>query len=163
MRNFVRCVFLVVASVAVGFQIPGCGSSSPATPPATPSCVRKSDCKTPLICADSFCVAECEQSVDCSSGARCIKATDGNTFQPPQKKICQFNSDCTPGLVCGTDGQCRNQCKADIDCLKGQKCTAVSLLCADPINDRDYDKTTNEFKTPVPPGMPASGVLNSFV
>src|SRR5258708_684956 len=149
MRNFVRCVFLVVASVAVGFQIQGCGSSTPATPPATPSCVRRSDCKNALrICADSFCVGEGEASLDWTNGARCIIAAAGNTCQPPEKKLCQFNSDCTPGLVCGTDLQCRNQCKTDVDCPRKQVCTSVSLLCADPTTDRDYDKTTNEFKTP---------------
>jgi hypothetical protein len=91
------------------------------------------------------------------AGARCIKATDGNTCQPPEKKTCALNSDCTPGLVCGADLQCRNQCSKDIDCLKGQKCTTNSKLCADPITDKEYDPATNELKNAVDGGATGSG------
>jgi len=121
-----------------------CGGG--ASKPKTPQCQLPSDCKDPLICIQTYCVKACNEGRDCPAGARCIKATEGNSCQPFEKVTCSLRSDCTQPLVCGIDLQCRNQCKEDIDCTGGQKCTSVSHLCADPERDKNYDPVTNEFK-----------------
>jgi hypothetical protein len=55
--------------------------------------------------------------------------------------------------VCGVDLQCRSQCQADVDCPKGQKCTSITKLCADPTVDKgNYDPLTNEFKNVIDAG-----------
>jgi hypothetical protein len=132
--------------------VQGCGGSSGGSP-KTPMCVRASDCTGKLVCVQNFCVQQCVQSKDCSSGERCIVATGGNSCQPPEKAACTYNSDCTIPLVCGVDLQCRNQCQTDVDCTTGQVCTSVSKLCADPAIDSNYNPLTNEFKTAVDAGV----------
>jgi hypothetical protein len=130
----------------------GCGSSST---PKTPTCLLASDCQNSLQCVQGYCVTACKQSKDCPSGERCIIATQGNTCQPTETAKCQYTSQCTVPLVCALDGECRNQCQADIDCLTGQKCTSVTHLCADPSIDKNYDPATNEFV-----GMADAGVAD---
>jgi hypothetical protein len=50
--------------------------------------------------------------------------------QLPDERGCTFNSECPDQhQVCGIDGQCRDQCVADRDCLAEQTC--VSATCAD--------------------------------
>ncbi len=137
---------LLFAAALFGPVLQGCGGSSGGSP-KTPLCVRASDCTGTLVCIQNFCVQPCESSKDCSNGERCIKATGGNSCQPPEKTSCTYTSDCTIPLVCGVDLQCRSQCQANIDCLAGQVCTSVSKLCADPTVDKGtYDPTTNDFK-----------------
>ncbi|HET6284829.1 MAG TPA: hypothetical protein VFH73_27985, partial [Polyangia bacterium] len=121
-----------------------CGGG--ASKPKTPQCQLPSDCKDPLVCIQTYCVKACNEGRDCPAGARCIKATEGNSCQPFEKVTCSLNSQCTRPLVCGIDLQCRNQCMEDIDCTGGQRCTSVSHLCADPERDKNYDPVTNEFK-----------------
>jgi len=136
----VRCSLILVAGLILG----GCSGSSKV--PATPGCFHASDCKDPLQCVQLYCVAACEESRDCPNGERCIKATEGNTCQPPETATCQYTSQCTKPLVCSFDQQCRDQCQKDIDCPTGQKCTSVTHLCADPTIDKNYDPATNEFR-----------------
>lgn len=144
-KSFGRLMFLAALLVPV---LQGCGGSSggPKQGP-TPVCVRPSDCSGQLVCIQGFCVQECTTSKDCLiSGGRCIKATGGNSCQPPERTTCAYASDCTTPLVCGVDLQCRNQCQTDVDC-PGGRCTSISKLCADPKIDPNYDQATNEFKT----------------
>ncbi|HXI60332.1 MAG TPA: hypothetical protein VNO55_29915, partial [Polyangia bacterium] len=145
MKNLTYWALIAICGI-VGFQ--GCGSSGGKAPVAlTPRCILPSDCSGHLVCIDRYCVNECAESKDCTGGARCIAVEGGgNSCQPPEKKLCTLNSDCSAGLVCGVDQQCRNQCHTDVDCPKNQRCTASSLLCADPKTDTNYDPTTNEFK-----------------
>jgi hypothetical protein len=145
--------FLLAATLFIPW-LQGCGGSSGSSPKApTPVCVRSSDCSGALVCIQNFCVQQCVQSKDCSNGERCIAATGGNSCQPPEKTTCSYNSQCTDPLVCGADFQCRNQCQADVDCPKGQKCTSVSKVCVDlTIDQGNYDPTTNDFKV-----IPADG------
>ena len=147
-------MFFFAALLVPGLQ--GCGGSSGgAKQNATPVCVRPSDCTGALVCIQGYCVQQCVESKDCPSGERCIagaSASVGNSCQPPEKTSCSYNSQCDP-LVCGVDLQCRSQCQADVDCPKGQKCTSVSKLCADPTIDKNnYDPVTNEFKTTLDAG-----------
>ncbi|HEY1532584.1 MAG TPA: hypothetical protein VGF76_01155, partial [Polyangiaceae bacterium] len=50
--------------------------------------------------------------------------------QLAQEQDCTYNSQCPEGQVCGVDGQCRDQCASDRDCVSGQEC--VKGNCADP-------------------------------
>src|SRR6185369_11490302 len=146
MRRSPGVVSVVGSGVLISlFGIASCGGGS-SKPPPTPQCVLSSDCIGLLSCVQGYCVKACDQSKDCPYSERCIKATEGNTCQPLEKATCALNSQCTQPLVCGIDLQCRNQCNQDIDCPKGQKCTSVSHLCADPTLDKNYDPTKNEFK-----------------
>ena len=130
--------FANVAAMAVValFAYAGCGGSSGSKAAPTPLCVHPSDCSGALVCIQGYCVQQCAQSKDCSSGERCIAATGGNSCQPPEKSTCTYTSQCTSPLVCGIDQQCRNQCQADIDCPTGQLCTPVTKLCWDPTIDK---------------------------
>lgn len=135
----------------------GCGGSSGGKPSPAPLCVRPSDCTGTLVCIQGFCVQPCETSKDCTGGERCIEATGGNSCQPPQKTSCVYTSDCTTPLVCAVDQQCRNQCHTDIDCPGGQRCTAITKLCADPNVDKNFDPTTDEFIVASDGGSKAPG------
>src|SRR5579872_5821650 len=99
MKNLAYAVVVALCAV-VGLQSCG-GSNNNNAQALTPRCVLPSDCSGHLICIDRYCVNECVESKDCTGGARCIQVADGNSCQPPEKKLCQLNSDCTAGLVCG--------------------------------------------------------------
>ena len=134
-------------------------SCSSSKPPATVQCVYNSDCSGALKCSQGICENECTTSKDCNNGQeRCISVVDAATSapqfvcQPMEKSTCVMNSQCSP-LYCSSDGQCRNQCAADVDCPYGvsgthMKCaqdpeTALPV-CVDPVADAmNYDPTTN--------------------
>ena len=131
-----------VALVATLVFAVGCGSSGAKK---TPSCVHQSDCSGNLMCTQGYCVGMCATAKDCG-GARCVEAAEGPTCQPTEKVTCNYNSDCTQPLICSGDFQCRNQCHTAADCTRGQVCTALSKLCADPSVDTNYDPATMDFK-----------------
>jgi hypothetical protein len=177
-----------MGAAAAGGLAVGCSSSS--KPPPTVQCILASDCKdVTKQCVQGYCVGVCTTSQDCPSGQRCVKYADttgaagaagdtggaggatgatvpvsaGNICQVPEIKTCALNSDCTPGLFCAKDLQCRNMCNADVDCLGGvssanpPKCT-ISHYCVDPIADAsNYDPTTNDLK----PAVSAGGTTGS--
>jgi hypothetical protein len=93
-------------------------------------CNINSDCSSPLVCAFRKCHMACTDSRDCPAGQRCM-ASDRpfHVCQLNDERECSFNSDCPTGQVCGIDGQCRDQCVGDRDCLPLQEC--VSSTCAD--------------------------------
>ncbi len=93
------------------------------------SCRLNSDCDGGLVCAYRACVEACAVSSDCQSG-RCVLGPDKVHLCQPDGALCTFNSNCLEPLVCARDGQCRNQCAADRDCIQGQLCT--SATCAEP-------------------------------
>src|SRR3569623_1164074 len=183
-------VLIVGAAAAVGMA-EGCSSSSK-TPP-TIQCILASDCNDATKqCVQGYCVGMCTTSQDCPSGQRCVKYADtagaagaagdtggaggvsaaivpvsaGNICQVPEIKTCALNSDCTPGLFCAKDLQCRNMCNGDVDCLGGissakpAKCT-VSHYCIDPVADAsNYAPTTNDFTPSVGAGgMSGTGAV----
>ena len=143
--GYAMACLLVVLGIG---GVTGCGGGS--SPPPIDKCVRASDCASPLVCSQGYCVNQCVQSRDCPGDQRCIVVSgQGNVCQAPAKTSCAYNTDCTP-LFCGVDLECRNQCLSDIDCPNGQKCTTTSKLCVDPIKDAThYNATTNEL---LPPG-----------
>ena len=93
-------------------------------------CLINSDCNAPLVCAFRRCHNECTSSRDCPSGQRCV-ASDRpfKVCELAEEKTCTTNVDCPVGMVCGVDGQCRDQCSTDYDCISGQVCAAGT--CAD--------------------------------
>jgi hypothetical protein len=135
-----------------------CGGDDAPAVKATPSCLHPSDCNSPLVCVQGYCVAACLESRDCPAGQRCVKTNDGVACQPPEQKKCAYRSDCAMPLTCGVDQQCRNECHADVDCAKGQKCTSVSGLCADPGIDQNYNVERNEFDNPTDAAVADAGV-----
>lgn len=94
------------------------------------SCLVNSDCLTPLVCAFKACHAECVSSRDCEDGARCVAAAKPyKVCQLEEERKCERTADCAEGLICGIDGECRDQCQTDNQCVEAQKC--VSGTCAD--------------------------------
>ena len=93
-------------------------------------CLVNSDCSSPLVCAFEACHAECQSSRDCDDGARCVAAARPyKVCQLEEERLCQRTSDCAEGLICGIDGECRDHCSSDNECVEGQLC--VSGTCAD--------------------------------
>jgi hypothetical protein len=94
-------------------------------------CTLNSDCTDPNICVFGRCHAECQSSADCSNGERCVKGEVAGTSvcQLAIDTNCATSADCVGSQVCGVDGECRDLCKADTDCLEEQVCTQAT--CAD--------------------------------
>ena len=107
-----------------------CASSdAPQTNPGD-GCAINSDCSTPLVCAFRKCHTACLDTRDCPTNQRCM-ASDRpfHVCQLPTETKCGYNSDCPEGQICAVDGQCRDQCTSDRDCVSHQICTARS--CAE--------------------------------
>lgn len=93
-------------------------------------CLVNSDCSAPLVCAFEACHAECVSSRDCDEGARCVAAARPyKVCQLETERKCERTADCVEGLICGVDGECRDKCRADSECVEDQVC--VSGTCAD--------------------------------
>jgi hypothetical protein len=123
--RFVVCGLLT--AVALG----GACSNDQPKKQLSDGCVQNSDCSGSLVCSFGHCHAACKKSKDCPSAERCVKDSSGSTVcQQPNEVKCLYNSDCTAPLVCPIDGQCRNQCRTDRDCVSGQLCT-IELVCAE--------------------------------
>lgn len=93
-------------------------------------CLINSDCTAPLKCAFRRCHTECETTRDCPLGQRCV-ASDRpfHVCQFEDEAKCSNNASCPSPMVCGVDGECRDQCKTSYDCIGGQVC--ASGACAD--------------------------------
>lgn len=64
-----------------------------------------------LICAFQKCHLQCNTSADCDSGLRCVLGTKPeHVCLLPEEQDCKLSSDCPEPLVCGQDGECRDQC-----------------------------------------------------
>src|SRR5262252_1985659 len=133
MRRMMRAVGIPVLGVLVAVA---CSSSHEATPVVATACLLKSDCTSPLVCVLGVCHQECADTSDCPPMSHCRKLTargyNGCTADNEFK--CAYNSDCRDLLKCSVDGQCRSECQADVDCLRGQKCDIVRDIgvCVDP-------------------------------
>lgn len=94
-------------------------------------CIVNSDCAAPLVCAFQRCHAECVTTRDCDGTLRCVGAHEqSRVCQLDEESQCKSSADCVPGLVCGQDGACRDQCAADSECIGDQVCTRG--VCAEP-------------------------------
>jgi hypothetical protein len=131
---------LALSILGLGLAVAtGCGSDE-RKKQLSDGCVQNSDCEGSLVCSFGHCHEQCETTKDCPAGARCVKVTaDENVCQLSSEEGCEYNSDCGEPLICALDGECRNQCKTDRDCVSGQVCTR-SKVCAEPIEvDEDND------------------------
>lgn len=94
-------------------------------------CLINSDCEDPLVCAFRRCHRQCNSSKDCEPGQRCvISDRPAYVCQLDDEKECLYHSQCPSPQFCAIDGECRNQCLDERDCIPGQLC--VSSACADP-------------------------------
>lgn len=129
----------LVGAGAIGALLAGaCGSDDEAEAlrraKLAEGCVINSDCSQkpdPLICAFRLCHIQCQTSEDCDPGLRCVLGDKPeHVCQLPEEVNCTYNSDCPGTQICGIDGECRDACKGDVDCVEGQLC--ITGTCADP-------------------------------
>lgn len=129
----------LVGAGALGALLAGaCGSDDEAEAlrraKLAEGCVINSDCSQkpdPLICAFRLCHIQCQTSEDCDPGLRCVLGDKPeHVCQLPEEVNCTYNSDCPGTQICGIDGECRDACKGDVDCVEGQLC--ITGTCADP-------------------------------
>lgn len=138
-----RSLTRVVGLAGALWVLAGCGGNE--TPKAGTMCIQNSDCNNPLSCTGGKCHNQCKETRDCPNGARCVKDSMNQLVcLLPEETRCALNSQCNPPpLVCAKDLQCRNQCEADRDCGKGQKC--IEKSCAEM---NEYDPVTMTLLPP---------------
>ncbi|MCU0672316.1 MAG: hypothetical protein MUE69_05930 [Myxococcota bacterium] len=86
--------------------------------PDEASCVRPSDCPTPLVCLAGACTNECASDRDCAPGGLCDPEAGCVDLA---ERACVLDSECAP-LTCARDGRCREECANDRDCRVGSAC-----------------------------------------
>jgi hypothetical protein len=109
------------------------------------------------VCAFQLCHQQCNSSRDCPAGERCV--TSDRPFdvcQLASESRCTYNSQCPVGKMCASNGQCRDQCTTNRDCVMDQLC--VTGVCADPV---DITATGKLVGTPDDGGSGATCVRNS--
>ncbi len=130
-RSWVGCLALLASFVAAGCSSDEATSATLAS--LSQGCNINSECASPLVCAFRRCHVACQETRDCKSvdpKARCVEADKPlHVCQLDAESKCVHNSDCSGTAVCARDGQCRDACAADRDCLNAQKC--VSGSCAE--------------------------------
>jgi hypothetical protein len=124
------CRALSVAVAAV-LAHTSCSESFATEPGPGAECSINSDCPEPLRCAFDRCHSACEETRDCLHGQRCV-ASDRpfHVCQLPDETKCAYNSDCPGSQICGANGECRDPCATERDCVKGQLC--VERACVEP-------------------------------
>jgi hypothetical protein len=109
-----------------------CSSDEPPPRGVSEGCLINTDCNSPLVCAFQRCHVQCKDSRDCDAGQRCVVSDRPfHVCQLDGEKSCAYNSACPNGQACGIDGQCRDVCRADRDCLAGQVCATGT--CAETV------------------------------
>jgi hypothetical protein len=121
---------LLIVALPLAALAASCADSLP-PPVLDDGCALDSDCPAALVCAFQVCHEQCGSSRDCPSGERCVRGPQsGNVCQLASEKYCEYTSQCPTREVCAVDGQCRDQCLTQRDCVSGQVCTQG--VCADP-------------------------------
>jgi len=99
-------------------------------------CVLSSDCEEGLVCVFETCHQECATSADCDATAdgdapRCMAGPSQVHYCQLASELasCSYNSECPGPQVCAIDGECRDECHSDKDCVSAQLC--ISSSCAD--------------------------------
>jgi len=104
-------------------------------------CLLSSDCAEGLICVFRRCHQQCNTSVDCPIGSdgeheRCMIGTKPDHFcQLADETLCVYNSECPGEQICGRDGQCRDECVSDKDCVTDQICAQASCALPEELNE----------------------------
>src|SRR4051812_13257414 len=130
LSSFARARAPFVALVLAVLALVTCSSDEPPLKSVSEDCLINSDCASQLVCAFRRCHTQCKVTHDCDLGQRCVVSDRPyHVCQLDKEKLCTYNSSCPDGQACGVDGQCRDMCRADRDCLDKQLC--VSGTCAD--------------------------------
>lgn len=148
LRRYPRYVLLGLGGAVLLSQMGGCSGNSDAAAitvaKLSEGCLINSDCEGKYVCAFRRCHVECEATRDCKEpGQRCVAADRPfSVCQLEDEKLCKFNSQCPPGQLCAVDGQCRDQCKTNRDCLKDQACANGSCAETTELTDGKLPVTT---------------------
>jgi hypothetical protein len=109
-------------------------------------CLLDSDCAEDLVCVFRLCHYQCVETKDCLAkpaappDVRCVKGDKPTNVcllegeiecgaASPEGELVLDSSRCPGQLVCGADGECRDACTADHQCVATQTC--VQGTCAD--------------------------------
>ena len=107
-------------------------------------CTLNSNCVDPLVCTFSRCHTECQSDRDCPGEERCVLGEKSGVCQLPTETACTRDSQCEGEQACGVDGECRDKCKKNSDCVAGDQTCAVSGECDSTLTDKDVvDKNGN--------------------
>ena len=125
-------------------------------------CLIDSDCEGDLICVFRRCHIECETTKDCRDRGENTDCVFGNTSRVcllPEEEDCVVEEVQTGGgvvvprflhstcpsaqLLCARDGECRNGCELDDDCVGGASCT-ITGVCAGEEDAVDTGNAINE-------------------
>ncbi len=99
-------------------------------------CLINSDCASPLVCAFRRCHKQCTTSRDCDPGQRCVLSDKPfYVCQLDDEQHCSYNSECPGSQICGVDLECRDECRADTDCVPNQTCTRRTCAGEDELVD----------------------------
>jgi hypothetical protein len=104
-------------------------------------CLLNSECNEGLVCVFRRCHIQCVTSGDCPIGAdgnrlRCVVGEKpASICQLEDERACQYHSECPGEQICGPDGECRDQCKDDRDCVSGQTCAGGVCAEAEELNE----------------------------
>ena len=99
-------------------------------------CSVASDCNSPLVCTFRKCHVECTASRDCPAGQRCVETDKPfRVCQLTEESKCIYTSQCPGSEMCAPDGQCRDACKVDRDCLPGDVCTQAACAAVTELTD----------------------------
>ncbi len=90
--------------------------------PEERTCVRDSECVTPLVCRTESCINECAEDRDCPAAQRCDEETA--SCAEVSDRPCVYDSDCPEPLVCNDRQQCQIRCARTTDCDPGESCVA---------------------------------------
>ncbi len=113
-RLVVSWIALLAALTALS-AVPGCAERRA----EGGSCVFNDDCSDPLICAGSFCRAQCRTDRDCPAGWLCHQADAPGKqvcLPPPAPVLCVADEHCPTAAMCTAAHQCRWRCARDADC-----------------------------------------------
>jgi hypothetical protein len=111
-------------------------------------CALDSDCTSPNKCVYERCHAECEADADCENGQRCVKGElDGSQICQLQSEVaCSADEDCEGEQICGKDGECRDACIGDSDCIAPQACVTGTCASPEELVDGELPVTGTEGK-----------------
>lgn len=132
MASFGFGAFVCVAATSFGCE----GGAAAVLAALREECALSSDCEDGLVCVFSKCHEACKVTSDCDpapSGKtlRCMAAPSRVHYcQLEDETVCRYNSECPGEELCGRDGQCRDQCATDKDCVSDEVCVTHSCALA---------------------------------